>query len=378
MDLNEDSIINPTLSCIYMIPIKESIRRIKNLHFYKEILSVHKTNTNYLHQKKDVVIQSMYQNRQWNYQKKRTNLFEKINSYPNGIVKKKTYSRAYFKLVELSTYITDFLVQEKPLRVLSLAEAPGGFVQGIMDIRDKLSQSKDWSMFDYYVANTLPSDGQNPDWAEELHTNFRVKLVYGDLLKEDIVNPDGYGKFDLITGDCGIDVSDNFHLQETLMYPLLIAQIEGMLRNIVTGGCFILKIFETDMYHTKEIMYLLGCLFRQVIIVKPRTSRPLNSEKYLVCRNMILKCDTIKTKLADTLKEYRNRPKIQRGSLWMQSIPEDCLYLFHGYSRYCKEISRRHLQLIMKKMDDSVIRLQYATAMIICDELGLDRISNLP
>jgi len=31
-------------------------------------------------------------------------------------------------MIELSEHINDFLRQEKPLKVLSLAEAPGGFV----------------------------------------------------------------------------------------------------------------------------------------------------------------------------------------------------------------------------------------------------------
>jgi len=82
--------------------------------------------------------------------------------------------------------------------------------------------SKTWSIFDYYVANTLQSNGSNPDWSPKLRKNPRVALHYGDVTDVDIRFPK-YTYYDLITGDCGIDVTDNFHQQEKLMYPLLLA-----------------------------------------------------------------------------------------------------------------------------------------------------------
>jgi len=60
--------------------------------------------------------------------------------------------------------------------------------------------------------------------------------------------------------------------------------------------------------------------------------------------------------------------------LWPTSIPEECLYLIHGYSRICKEITNRHLQLIMKKIGDDVIRLQYDVAHQLCRELNVEPI----
>ena len=116
------------LCCVFNIPKNEANERLQNINIQNDITSVHKNNKNDLNSKKDIIIKSMFQSKQWTKQKNKINLFEKFNSYPNGIVKIKACSRAFFKMIELSNYFSDFLSQSKPIRVLSLAEAPGGFL----------------------------------------------------------------------------------------------------------------------------------------------------------------------------------------------------------------------------------------------------------
>lgn len=124
-----------------------------------------------------------------------------------------------------------------------------------------MEKSLGWSDFDYYVGTTLPPDGTNPDWEPELRRNFKVRLEYSDVLREPPKRLAFGDLFHIVTGDCGIDFRNNFHDQEKNMYTLLWAQTEQMLRSIRTGGGFILKLFETDLYHTKELLYFLGCCF---------------------------------------------------------------------------------------------------------------------
>lgn len=92
-------------------------------------------------------------------------------------------------------------------------------------------------------------------------------------------------------------------------------------------------------------------------MVKPRTSRPLNAERYVVCRNCIVESSTERWNLANTVRLYRQRTCLQKGSLWKKHIPEECMFLLHGYSRYCKEITNRHLQFIIKKMGDDIVKV---------------------
>jgi hypothetical protein len=50
------------------------------------------------------------------------------------------------------------------------------------------------------------------------------------------------------------------------------------------NGHFILKIFDIFEKCTTEILYILSCFYKKIIICKPDTSRVANSEKYIVCK----------------------------------------------------------------------------------------------
>ena len=49
----------------------------------------------------------------------------------------------------------------------------------------------------------------------------------------------------------------------------------------------IIKIFDIFNYSTVDLIYILCCYFENIFITKPFTSRPANSEKYIVCKNFL-------------------------------------------------------------------------------------------
>jgi len=49
------------------------------------------------------------------------------------------------------------------------------------------------------------------------------------------------------------------------------------------GGSFVLKLFDTFSSLSVELLFLLNYLYEDIYIIKPLTSRPANSEKYIVC-----------------------------------------------------------------------------------------------
>ncbi len=49
------------------------------------------------------------------------------------------------------------------------------------------------------------------------------------------------------------------------------------------GGKFILKVYDCAFEITKELLTLLTVFYDKVRMVKPITSRPGNSEKYMYC-----------------------------------------------------------------------------------------------
>jgi hypothetical protein len=99
---------------------------------------------------------------------------------------------------------------------------------------------------------------------------------------------------DFITGDGGFDFSMNFNEQENNISQLLFAQIAFAVCMQKKGGCFVLKIFDSFLLHTLDLLALLSSFYKKVYIVKPFTSRYANSEKYVVCKSFLFdSCDDI-------------------------------------------------------------------------------------
>lgn len=216
------------------------------------------------------------------------------------------FSRAFFKLWEVlgSSNVLDQF-KGKPLTVANVAEGPGGFIHCLIDFR-KQQNGMDWDK-DSYHGITLKvemKEGQALDWdwqrAKEYFTYVReighkVVLSYGEdgtgnMLK--LENLDHYmkndlkgQKCDLVTGDGGIDLSNDeqFSKQEIANGTLFFAEIMYALHVQAEDGVFILKIYDIYYNVTLQLILLLSLYYRKVTITKPYTSRPASSEKYLIC-----------------------------------------------------------------------------------------------
>ncbi|KAL3093705.1 hypothetical protein niasHS_006267 [Heterodera schachtii] len=96
-----------------------------------------------------------------------------------------------------------------------------------------------------------------------------------------------FNKFDLVTADGGFDCADNPSCQELLMLPLIKRQIQIALKCLRPGGTFLLKVFT---FFEREMVALIASLcaaFREVRCTKPPSSKPSNSEVYLLCLDFI-------------------------------------------------------------------------------------------
>jgi hypothetical protein len=102
-----------------------------------------------------------------------------------------------------------------------------------------------------------------------------------------------YGSsMDIITGDGGFDFSIDFSQQEIAIVKLLYGQLAFAVTMQKRGGSFVLKIFDSFMKHTLDILYLLASFYETVHIVKPKTSRYANSEKYIICQGFLFDSNT--------------------------------------------------------------------------------------
>lgn len=220
----------------------------------------------------------------WNKVKKMIHDYEFIYTSPN---KKKNISnitpisRSYFKLKEI---VKDYDIKLDNSIIFSMAEAPGGFIQELLEYN-----------VNKIYANTLKIyDPSVPRWNINLLNNKKINFYYGiknngDLM--DLNNLLSYIKYigkssvDLITADGGFDYSNDYNKQEINSLPLIYSEILLALNILKPGGIFICKIFDFFLKETINLIYILTLLFDQVYIHKPKFSRLSNSEKYLVCLN---------------------------------------------------------------------------------------------
>jgi hypothetical protein len=142
------------------------------------------------------------------------------------------------------------------------------------------------------------NDSSIPAWKKSeyfLRENQNVFIEKGATGTGDILSFDNFiyciekygSSMDIITGDGGFDFSMDFNQQESHIAKLLFGQIAFALCMQKKGGSFILKIFDSFMQHTIDLIALLSSFYERVYMTKPQTSRYANSEKYLVCRGFL-------------------------------------------------------------------------------------------
>ena len=243
-------------------------------------------------------IDSLEDNKLWDSAKKLSNLYELIY-LPNkkykydSVSKYEPLSRAYFKLFEILVDF-DLINNPKLLKISSLAEGPGGFIEATVNYRKRITKNKDT-----INAITLYSTNKDiPGWNKSknfLKKNPNVIISYGKDKTGDLYNVDNIKEYvslfnndvDFITADGGFDFSYNFNKQEQLSYRILFCEIITALSIQKIGGSFVCKFFDIYTDITQSLIYLLFTFYKEVYITKPNTSRAANSEKYIVCKGFI-------------------------------------------------------------------------------------------
>jgi len=125
-------------------------------------------------------------------------------------------------------------------------------------------------------------------------TDTAIKYITGDLMDADVVAAlaaEVHARFgadevasgaSLYTSDAGIDVGGNFNRQEELTALLNYGQALCGVLALAPGGHLVTKQYTFFTPFSRSLIALLAALFDELYIVKPLTSRPSNSEIYLV------------------------------------------------------------------------------------------------
>jgi hypothetical protein len=249
-------------------------------------------------------ITQFHDNRCWDKYKKVSNEYELIFTTPYAKHNVSLYnpvSRSFFKMWELLHDFTDDILPQysndsnnsnnsisPQVKCLFLAEGPGGFLEAVMKYRNNKN--------DHYYGMTLrPEQKSVPEWKLKKFEGLsmsQITTLYGVDDTGDLYNLDnthhiaselGMNVMDLVTADGGFDFSSNFNGQEDLSSKLIKCEIYCALHMLKDKGTFILKIYDMFHYNTLLFLQTLYNSFEYIYITKPFTSRPANSEKYLVC-----------------------------------------------------------------------------------------------
>uniref|UniRef100_A0A4W6DB23 Cap-specific mRNA (nucleoside-2'-O-)-methyltransferase 1 n=1 Tax=Lates calcarifer TaxID=8187 RepID=A0A4W6DB23_LATCA len=110
-----------------------------------------------------------------------------------------------------------------------------------------------------------------------------------------------------LMADGGFSVEGQENIQEILSKQLLLCQFLTALSTLRTGGHFVCKTFDLFTPFSVGLVYLLYLCFDRISLFKPVTSRPANSERYIVCRGL--------KPGSDAVREYMFRINLKLNQL---------------------------------------------------------------
>lgn len=203
-----------------------------------------------------------------------------------------------------------------------VAAGPGGFTQYIqyrfpnakgygMTLRH---EKLDWNT--RFLDMTRFTSFYGPDNTGNLYTNWNhfIKLVLKQYANG----------VDLVTGDGGFDLEDAtdktvFNKQEFLSSRLLLTQALVGIGCTRVHGTFVVKVFDTVTDVSAQILFILAQCFQHIIVFKPVSSRPANSERYVICMDRNPSVETYFQLLSNAAAYYQDNAYI--SNLFSEPLP---------------------------------------------------------
>lgn len=326
---------------------------------------------------KDQDIQNLPNSKIWSVVHRYINEYELFHTHI--IENPNKHTRAYYKMRELM--IDDDIIKKPDFRLISLAEAPGFFVNCIKD----LLQNSEWNSYKIYTWLLDKSTTQQKNfwnsfnghiWGANEKGPINKTEMTGDLTDVEqikkIISDVGENKADLITADGGIEKNDDedYVLEEYNHFPLFLGEIITALFTQQIGGTFILKMYDISYINTINLLHILNYFYKSVKIIKPYTSRPCNSEKYIKCE--IFKgfeglettiIEKIKTNLFTLLTNYKKNKDKKNEYKYIDIFQNfgldntNILKFNESINVRTRELYTQHIYDILKRKDSQELQL---------------------
>jgi 23S rRNA U2552 (ribose-2'-O)-methylase RlmE/FtsJ len=235
--------------------------------------------------------------------------------------------RASVKLANLD-FLFDLIGYENNFTFCDVCAGPGGFTQYI--------QYKNKNAIGFGMTLKNPN-GSNLNWNYDLLDMDRFHITYGthngDIMKSHFefrdfilpLLPEKKG-VDFFVGDGGFDYKTGDEASKEFGFKLFFYQCMTSVMCVREGGNVCIKMFNSKATIIQHFLYLMSLCFDELILVKPVSSRPSNSEKYLVCKGR-------KQDIKNEMKIFEMCDQIYRKNDFLNSIFED-MGDFNSYMLY--------------------------------------------
>ncbi|XP_040329316.1 cap-specific mRNA (nucleoside-2'-O-)-methyltransferase 1 isoform X5 [Herpailurus yagouaroundi] len=250
------------------------------------------------------------------------------------------------------------LVKDREAELLYFADVcagPGGFSEYVL-------WRKKWHAKGFGMTLKGPNDFKLEDFYSASSELFEPYYGEGGIDGDgDITRPENITAFrnfvldntdrkgvHFLMADGGFSVEGQENLQEILSKQLLLCQFLMALSVVRTGGHFICKTFDLFTPFSVGLIYLLYCCFERVCLFKPITSRPANSERYVVCKGLKVGIDDVREYLFSVnikLNQLRNTDSDVNLVVPLEVIKGD-----HEFTDYMIRSNESHCSLQIKAL----------------------------
>ncbi|KNC85528.1 hypothetical protein SARC_02289 [Sphaeroforma arctica JP610] len=221
--------------------------------------------------------------------RRKANPYETIGKGGNVFI-----NRAAVKMANMDSMLNwiftspEGLAFNEPLLFADVCAGPGGFSEYVLWKREKRCKGYGFTLrgpddFKPYEFNRQPT--------EPYFETFYGADGTGDVTNE--ANIRAFTKLTsiksnktglhLMMADGGFSVEGEENYQEEILKQLVLCQFTVALSVLRKGGNFVCKIFDMFTPFTVGLVYVMYKHFDEVCILKPFTSRPANSERYIIC-----------------------------------------------------------------------------------------------
>jgi 23S rRNA U2552 (ribose-2'-O)-methylase RlmE/FtsJ len=268
-----------------------------------------------------------------------------INLYDFPLLKSiHVINRAFYKYWEIIHEFGIFENFQQTDSIFHIAEAPGGFIQASNYYLKNFTNLNNCSI--YTMSINKSGNSYNNSVLKQ-----NVRILYGHDGTGDICNIDNtlhlkIRNVQIITADGGFDEKLQFNYKEQLHCRLIFNEILSSIILQKKEGVFVLKIFDIYTNTSLHLMYLLKTLYKEFYIYKPITSRPTNSEKYVICKNF-KGVSTEQLKILIQLSKNMSNESFRLFS----DIPQDFIEYIKTFNK--KYISNQCNYILKAMSDDS-------------------------